>query len=99
MSVAPSILVRFQNVVQASTNAKTTAADMNDSLSQLKSDLANLKSIWEGPAAGDYKELQRQWDQALTDLNQILSEISTTLQQAADQYQQTEKSNQSAWQV
>jgi|SRR5215471_11439691 len=97
MSVAPSILVRFQNVSQASTNAKTTASSMNDTLSQLKSDLANMKAIWDGPAASDYKRLQEQWDKALTDLNQIMQEISTTLEQSAQHYAAIEKQNQSAW--
>ncbi len=99
MSVAPSILVRFQNVMNASTNARTTAASMNDALSQLKSDLSAIKAIWEGPAAGDYKQLQQQWDQALTDLNQILDEISVTLQKSSEHYAAIEKNNQSSWTV
>ena len=93
MSVAPSILVRFQNVTQASQNAKSGAAQMDQTLSQLRSDLANMKQIWEGPAASDYKALQQQWDQAWTDLKEILTEISSALQQASTQYAQVEDGN------
>ena len=66
-------------------------------LTTLKSDLANMKAIWDGPAASDYKRLQEQWDKALTDLNQIMQEISTTLEQSAQHYAAIEKQNQSAW--
>jgi WXG100 family type VII secretion target len=97
MSVAPSILVRFTNVMQASTDAKNTSASMTQTLADLKSDLANMKAIWDGPAAGDYKALQDQWDKALADLNQILTEISTTLQKSAEHYRSIEKNNQGAW--
>jgi len=30
MSVAPTILIRFQNISQAATNAKNTTAQMNE---------------------------------------------------------------------
>jgi len=99
MSVAPSILVRFTNVMQASTDAKNTSASMTQTLGDLKSDLASMKAIWDGPAAKDYKALQDQWDKALADLNQILTEISTTLQTSAEHYRAIEKNNQGAWQV
>jgi WXG100 family type VII secretion target len=97
MSVAPTILIRFQNISQAATNAKNTTAQMNEALGQLKSDLANLKQIWEGAAASDYKDLQGRWDRALADLNQILQEISTTLDKSCQDYQTTENQCRQAW--
>ena len=41
--------------------------------------------------------LQARWDNASTDLNQILSDISQALDQAHQLYTQTEQSNASVW--
>jgi WXG100 family type VII secretion target len=92
-----SIIVTFEQINQASENTKSTAAYMNSELSQLKSDLSQLKSIWVGSTGDSYKALQAKWDQALTDLNQVLSDISTALNQANQVYTQTESTNGRVW--
>lgn len=97
MGTGASIVVTFQSIMEASQNTKSTAAYMNQELDQLKQDLAQLKSIWEGQAAVDYKALQAKWDNASTDLNQILSDISQALDQAHQLYTETENSNASVW--
>ena len=97
MSTGASILVTFQSIMEASQNTKATASYMNQELDQLKRDLAQLKSIWEGQAAVDYKALQAKWDNASMDLNQILSDISQALDQAHQLYMETEQSNASVW--
>jgi len=97
MSTGASILVTFQSIMEASQNTKSTAAYMNQELDQLKRDLAQLKSIWEGQAAVDYKALQAKWDNATADLNQILADISQALDQAHQLYTETENANASVW--
>ena len=97
MSTAASILVTFQSISEASQNTKATASYMNQELDQLKRDLSQLKSIWDGQAAVDYKALQAKWDNATLDLNQILSDISQALDQAHQLYLETESANASVW--
>jgi len=97
MSAGASIVVTFQSIMEASQNTKATASYMNQELDQLKSDLSQLKAIWEGQAAVDYKALQAKWDNASTDLNQILSDISRSLDQAHQLYLETEQSNAQVW--
>jgi ESAT-6 family protein len=97
MSTAASILVTFQSISEASANTKSTASYMNQELDQLKRDLSQLKAIWDGQAAVDYKALQAKWDNASLDLNQILADISQALDQAHQLYMETEQSNASVW--
>jgi WXG100 family type VII secretion target len=97
MSTAASILVTFQSISEASQNTKATASYMNQELDQLKRDLSQLKAIWDGQAAVDYKALQAKWDNASTDLNQILADISQALDQAHQLYTETENANASVW--
>src|SRR2546429_5903176 len=93
MSGGASILVTFQAIMEASQNTKTTSSAMNQELDQLKRDLGQLKSIWEGEAAGDYKALQAKWDAAAADLTMILADISNTLDQAHQLYTDIERKN------
>jgi ESAT-6 family protein len=97
MSTAASILVTFQSIAEASQNTKATASYMNQELDQLKRDLSQLKAIWDGQAAVDYKALQAKWDNASADLNQILADVSQALDQAHQLYLETEQSNASVW--
>jgi 6 kDa early secretory antigenic target len=97
MSTGASILVTFQSIMEASQNTKSTASYMNQELDQLKRDLSQLKSIWDGQAAVDYKALQAKWDNASTDLNQILADISQALDQAHQLYTETENANARVW--
>jgi WXG100 family type VII secretion target len=97
MSTGASIVVTFQSIMEASQNTKSTAAYMNQELDQLKRDLSNLKALWEGQAAVDYKALQAKWDTASLDLNQILADISQSLDQAHQLYLETEQSNAQVW--
>lgn len=90
-------LVTFQSITDASTDARRTAGLMNDELNQLKSDLSQLKSIWEGKTAEDYKAQQAKWDQAQADLTQVLSDISQALDHAHEVYSQGEDANASQW--
>jgi 6 kDa early secretory antigenic target len=92
-----SILVTFQSITEASQNTKSTASYMNQELDQLKRDLSQLKAIWDGQAAVDYKALQAKWDSASADLNQILSDISQALDQAHQLYTENENANASVW--
>ena len=97
MSTAASIVVTFQSIAEASQNTRATASYMNQELDELKRDLSQLKAIWDGQAAVDYKALQAKWDNASADLNQILADVSQALDQAHQLYLDTEQSNASVW--
>lgn len=91
------ILVNFATVTQASTDVKSTAGRIKSQLDDLESMVKRVASTWEGSAQEGYQAKQRQWDQTADHLHQVLMKISTALQNSADNYQSTEKSNANVW--
>lgn len=71
----------------------SNAASMNQQLSDLKSYLQPMVSTWDGSASESYQQLQRKWDQAAAELNQILHQIGTATGNANDGFQAAERSN------
>jgi len=91
------ILVNFQTVTQASQDVKSTAGRIKSQLDDLESMVKRVANTWEGSAQEGYQAKQRQWDQTAGHLHQVLMKISTALQNSADNYQSTEKSNANVW--
>lgn len=91
------ILVTFETIAQAAQSVNQTQNNLNQKLQDLQSMLRPIVSDWTGTAAEAYQAKQRQWDQAQTDLNTVLQNVSKVLETANDAYRQTESSNTSAW--
>ena len=89
------IKVTFGELAAAQGNISSTSNAINGQLDDLKSFLAPMVSTWDGAAAATYNQLQRQWDTAAADLNQVLAQIATAVGTANDQYQQAENTNRS----
>jgi 6 kDa early secretory antigenic target len=85
--------VTFGELSAAQGNITSTVNGVNSQLDDLKSFLAPMVSTWEGSAAETYNALQRQWDTAAADLNQVLAQIATAVGTANDAYQQAESTN------
>lgn len=88
-----TIKVTFAELAGAQGNIQSTVGAINSQLDDLKSFLAPMVSTWDGSAAETYNGLQRQWDTAAADLNQVLAQIATAVGTANDAYQQAESTN------
>jgi early secretory antigenic target protein ESAT-6 len=92
-----SILVNYATITNASTDVKSTAGRIKQQLDDLEAAVKRVAQSWEGEAQEGYQRKQREWDQTAADLHATLLKISTALQNAAENYQATEKSNASTW--
>ncbi|MFI9788597.1 WXG100 family type VII secretion target [Kitasatospora sp. NPDC051984] len=93
-----SILVNFQTLQNASSEVRQTASRIQSQLDDLKAGVQRIATSWEGSAQEGYQARQAEWDRKAADLQQVLGQISSALDNAAQSYQQTENSNQSLWQ-
>lgn len=91
------MLVTFGAVAQAAGDAQTTSQSLNQQLADLQGYLAPLVASWEGQAAVDYQAKQKQWHDAQTALNGLLSKIGTALDTSHSNYTEAENKNASMW--
>lgn len=96
-TMGDAILVNFQTIQTASSEVKQGAQRIQTQLDDLKAGVQKIASSWEGAAQQGYQARQQVWDSSAADLQQALSQIATTLDQAAQSYQQTEKRNADIW--
>jgi len=85
------LLVNFNSLSNAS-------GDIQKALSQLQSQLAELKSAgdqlvetWDGVAKDDYYQRQRKWEAAASDLSEILRQIQVAVDDSKADYLDTER--------
>ena len=91
------ILVTFSAIQAAQSDVSTTSTNINSELSDLKAFLAPMVATWSGTAAENYQAKQRQWDEAATELNNILAQIGRALGSAGDDFATAESSNANIW--
>lgn len=89
-----SISVRPQMVGQLSADIANNAKGISQELDSLDSQVRALIDQWDGSAQEAYYRAQNDWNRRIQEMNQILGRISTTTQQIADQY--VESDNRSA---
>lgn len=91
------ILVTFAALKQGVQDCQRTAANLDGQLSDLEAYLKPLVATWSGDASELYNAKQQQWNQAQTEINQILQQISRALDAAADDFHAAENSNKGMW--
>jgi early secretory antigenic target protein ESAT-6 len=91
------IKVGFAQIAEASANIGSTAKTVDSLLDDLKSRLNPIRESYTGEARAAWEATQQQWDTAAADLNQVLAQIGTAVQQAGENYQAAEKANVSRW--
>ncbi|WP_274562561.1 WXG100 family type VII secretion target [Streptomyces spiramyceticus] len=92
-----SILVNYATITNASTDVRSTAGRIKQQLDDLETAVKRVATTWEGEAQEGYQRKQRDWDKTAADLHQTLMKIATALQNSADNYRETEKSNANTW--
>ncbi|WP_371481472.1 WXG100 family type VII secretion target [Kitasatospora sp. NBC_00315] len=91
------ILVNFSVIQNAGSEVRQTAARIQAQLDELKSGVKKIAASWEGAAQEGYQAYQAQWDNKAADLQQVLGQIGSSLDQAAQGYQETENKNKQIW--
>ncbi len=91
------ILVNFSTIQNAGSEVRQTAARIQSQLDELKSGVKKIAASWEGSAQEGYQAYQAQWDNKAADLQQVLGQIGSSLDQAAQGYQETENKNKNIW--
>lgn len=66
-------------------------------LGDLKSKIDNVTAIWEGSANEGFRNTKQQWENAATDMNQVLQKIKIAVDQTNADAQQTENINRGRW--
>ncbi|GAA1115127.1 MULTISPECIES: WXG100 family type VII secretion target [Kitasatospora] len=91
------ILVNFSTIQNASSEIRQTAQRIQSQLDELKAGVQRIASTWEGAAQEGYQARQQEWDAKAADLQQVLGQIATSLDNAAQSYQSTESKNTAVW--
>ena len=92
------IKVTSDQLRQQSGNTTSVATQVEDLLTKLKSQIADLSSGWEGAASSSFQSLYTEWQRGAEAVHQSLEGIATLLNKAADAYDQAEQSIKTATQ-
>ena len=77
----------------AAADIKTGANNLQNCLDDLENTLNQLRSSWEGKTQEAYDTAQRQWNQGLEGLKDVLTRTSNAVDSARSNYQPTDQSN------
>ena len=77
----------------AAADIKTGANNLQNCPDDLENTLNQLRSSWEGKTQEAYDTAQRQWNQGLEGLKDVLTRTSNAVDSARSNYQQTDQSN------
>ncbi|RKT17885.1 WXG100 family type VII secretion target [Streptomyces sp. 1114.5] len=92
------ILVNFETVHHAAEEVRASAGRIDQLLNDLKGNVTRIASSWQGVAQEGYQAHQKIWDDRAKDLQQVCSQIATSLDNAAQSYKTTEDNNAKLWQ-
>ena len=95
--MSDQVLVTFAALAEAAQTIQSTYNNLNTKLQDLESQLKPVVSTWTGSASENYQVQQQKWNQAQTDLNNVLQAIQKAVESAHDAYNQTESANASSW--
>ena len=85
------LLVNFGALQQAGADINKALNTLRSQLDQLERDAGPLVATWEGEAQAAYAQRQATWRSAATDLENILRQIKTAVDQSAEDYTNTER--------
>jgi ESAT-6 family protein len=91
------VSVDFGQVTSLGQVIDSQAKNIDSQLGDLKQQISNLDSIWEGASASGYQQTKNAWFQAADSIQQTLARIATAVHAASDSYAQTEAGNAKLW--
>lgn len=75
---------------QASQDLLTAAKNIDNRLNTLENDLRPLQANWSGSAKDSYHQAKSRWDQAIAEMIQLLTQVSTAVEQSNSEYRQAD---------
>jgi WXG100 family type VII secretion target len=84
--------VNFAALAEAGVDIEKAVNELDTKLGELKADARPLVDTWEGKAQTAYYQRQQKWDNAATDLKNILRDIKIAVDRSAQDYAATESS-------
>ena len=91
------IAVSYEALDTASIDMRNGAGRLDTTLTELESKLNGLRADWDGEAKDSYDIAQRNWDNAVLEIKQLLESIAQTVTNSNDAYTQVETSAKNAW--
>ena len=89
--------VVFSAMEQGEADFKQTYSALVNEVSTLETQLQGNLSEWVGSAQQGYHEAQAQWNAAMADMQQVLSQLGTVVGTANSNYQSAEAANTGLW--
>jgi early secretory antigenic target protein ESAT-6 len=87
MSVSPAQVSALAGQIRAGANG------IRSQLESLESEVGKLRASWDGQAQEAYDEAQRKWTRSLTEMNELLEQISRKTEEMSSQYVQSDSSS------
>src|SRR5947209_3609494 len=84
------IQVSVSDLQTTSAQFNGKAAELEQVLQQVQSQIESLRSYWQGQAASDFSALMAKWTTDVQGIHEVLSAVSQHLNQAATGYQDTD---------
>jgi WXG100 family type VII secretion target len=91
------IYVDYNHMNNAADDMINQTKAIGETLESLEMELNELMKTWEGDDAATYKVKQQAWDQALVNMEQLLSSHASLLTDISGSYQYSESSLASMW--
>ena len=91
------VKVDFGQVTSLAMSIDGQAKNIDQQINDLKGQIAQLDTIWQGSASSGYQTTKNNWMQAAGDMQSTLAKIATAVHAASDSYSQTEAGNAKLW--
>jgi early secretory antigenic target protein ESAT-6 len=89
--------VMFSSMEQGEADFRQTYSSLVEEVQSLESQLQTNLSEWIGSAQSAYHDAQAQWNAAMANMQQVLSQLGTVVGTANSNYQSAEASNTGLW--
>lgn len=89
--------VNFGDIDNTGSGITGKSGTIKSRLDQLTSDLAPMRSSWDGSAKEAYQVAQTRWNAAADDLTAILNAVGIAVNDTGSGYRDTERLNTNAW--
>ena len=87
----------FGTLQQGEADFQRTYSSLQTEVSSLESQLRSSLSRWDGSAQAAYYQAQTQWNAAMANMAQVLSQLGAVIGTANDNYLNAESRNTALW--
>ena len=87
----------FGTLEQGQADFQRTYSSLQSEVSSLESQLRSSLSRWDGSAQTAYYQAQAQWNAAMANMAQMLSQLGTVIGAASSNYMNAESRNTALW--